>query len=368
MGSVHPYTLKSGAKRYLVSYRGADNRQVMKRGFVRKKDAEDFEASVTVAKRDGVLVAPSKGRRTVDDVGEAWLKSQKPVMKPSAWRSLESAWRVHVRPKWGRRAVGGIEQDEVQDWVSDLAAKKSATTVLRAHGVLVAILDRAKLPVNKARGVTLPRKTDKPRVYLTHAQVTRLAEESTQPDLVYFLAYTGLRWGEATGLRVKHVDVERRRVTVEENAVMVNGEVIVGTPKTHERRSVPYPRFLAPVMEARTKDRSRDALVFHMGARHMNLPNSQNGWLQAAVDRLQAADVKAAEERGDVDCDVFPRVTPHDFRHTAASLAISAGANVKAVQRMLGHKTAAMTLDTYGALFEDDLDDVADALDRARLL
>lgn len=58
-------------------------------------------------------------------------------------------------------------------------------------------------------------------------------------------------------------------------------------------------------------------------------------------------------------------MTPHDLRHTAASLAISAGANVKAVQRMLGHASAAMTLDTYADLFDDDLDNVADALDRA---
>ena len=51
--------------------------------------------------------------------------------------------------------------------------------------------------------------------------------------------------------------------------------------------------------------------------------------------------------------------------HTAASLAISAGANVKAVQTMLGHKSAALTLDTYADLFPDDLEAVADALDEA---
>ena len=61
------------------------------------------------------------------------------------------------------------------------------------------------------------------------------------------------------------------------------------------------------------------------------------------------------------------RLTPHDLRHTAASLAVSSGANVKAVQRMLGHKSAAMTLDTYADLFEDDLDAVAERIDeRAR--
>jgi len=56
---------------------------------------------------------------------------------------------------------------------------------------------------------------------------------------------------------------------------------------------------------------------------------------------------------------------PHEMRHTEASLAISAGANVKAVQRMLGHASAAVTLDVYSDLFDSDLDPVSAALDVA---
>nr|WP_309617846.1 integrase [Salinibacterium sp.] len=53
------------------------------------------------------------------------------------------------------------------------------------------------------------------------------------------------------------------------------------------------------------------------------------------------------------------------MRHTAASLAISAGANVKAVQRRLGHASAAVTFDVYSDLFDSDLDAVSAALDEA---
>lgn len=69
---------------------------------------------------------------------------------------------------------------------------------------------------------------------------------------------------------------------------------------------------------------------------------------------------KSALDRAGLD-----PMTVHDLRHTAASLAVSAGANVKAVQRMLGHASAAMTLDVYADLFDDDLDAVAEALDGA---
>ena len=75
-----------------------------------------------------------------------------------------------------------------------------------------------------------------------------------------------------------------------------------------------------------------------------------------------------AVQKCQTDDDTFPSITPHDLRHTAASLAVSAGANVKAVQRMLGHAKASMTLDVYADLFDEDLDSVAVHLTRARSL
>ena len=62
----------------------------------------------------------------------------------------------------------------------------------------------------------------------------------------------------------------------------------------------------------------------------------------------------------------MPGLHPHELRHTAASLAIASGADVKVVQTMLGHASAAMTLDQYGHLFGDRLDEVADAMAAAR--
>ena len=82
----------------------------------------------------------------------------------------------------------------------------------------------------------------------------------------------------------------------------------------------------------------------------------KRGFLTKAEAEQLAATLDVAE---------LPQLTPHDLRHTAASLAVSAGANVKAVQKMLGHASAAMTLDVYADLFDDDLDAVAVALDHA---
>lgn len=92
-----------------------------------------------------------------------------------------------------------------------------------------------------------------------------------------------------------------------------------------------------------------EGLLFGDGVHHMR-NSGEKGWFANAVRRAQEVDPS------------IPRVTPHDLCHTAASLVISSGANVKAVQRMLGHAFAAMTLETYADLFDDDLDAVASRL------
>lgn len=125
----------------------------------------------------------------------------------------------------------------------------------------------------------------------------------------------------------------------------VNGRAVFGTPKTHQRRSVPFPRFLVDPLSEQITGRS-DELVF---------TSPEGGVLRDNNFRRRAFD-RAAES---VD---LRGLTPHELRHTAASLAVAEGANVKAIQRMLGHASAAMTLDVYADLFEDDLDQVADCL------
>ncbi|WP_162787000.1 tyrosine-type recombinase/integrase, partial [Janibacter anophelis] len=284
----------------------------------------------------------------------------KAAVKPSTFHSDESAWRVHVEPRWGHRPVGSIKHSEVGAWIAELSDVRSATTVKRVHGVLAAILDSAvrdrRISTNPAREVKTPRKVSKPRPYLTHRQVERLATASKYPDFVRFLVCTGLRWGEAVAIRVKYVDRKRRRVQIEENAVEINGHFVLGTPKDHERRTVPYPPFLDEAIDAAVAGKDVDDLLWpaERGGGYLRAGNRQSGWFTGAVARARA------EDRD------MPRVSPHDLRHSSASLAISAGANVKAVQRMLGHASAAMTLDVYTDLFEDDLDSVAEALSRQR--
>ncbi|MGZ4444439.1 MAG: tyrosine-type recombinase/integrase, partial [Nocardioidaceae bacterium] len=122
-------------------------------------------------------------------------------------------------------------------------------------------------------------------------------------------------------------------------------------PKNHERREVPVPRFLVDELAVHVAGKPADALLF--GGEKAGAPMRSRTFQRAVLDEAAAA----------VGLD---GLTPHMLRHTAASLAIAAGADVKVVQQMLGHKSATMTLDLYGHLFPDRLDTVADAMDAAR--
>jgi integrase len=183
--------------------------------------------------------------------------------------------------------------------------------VIRAHHVLSSILSdavRGRLLVsNPAAGVKLPRKTRKRPLYLSHGQVAELAAAAGEHEpLVLQLAYTGLRWGEAFGLRVGDLDMLRRGATVVEDAVQTGSEIFVGTAKGHKQRSVPLPEFPLPYLACQCEGKGRDDLLFSgADGRHLRRPHTKSGWF-----------IRAVAESG------VPRTTPHDLGHTAASLAV----------------------------------------------
>jgi len=355
MATISKYQTASGGTFYRVRYRTPGRGQTDKRGFKTKRDAEAFANSVEVTKARGEYVAPSLGRVTVGELGAAWLARKQGHMKPSGYRSYENAWRVYVEPRWRAAKLADIRYTAVQAWVAELSKKLSASRVITIYSVLAGILDDAArdrlIAANPSRGVSLPRRSRRPNVYLTPDQLRRLAIESGRyGSLVLLLGTVGLRWGEAAALRVSDVDFLRRRLVLHENAVAVGGRTHVGTLKTGHSRSVALPAFVVDELAATCVGKGRDELIWPAQEGGYLAPPTTKSWLAGAVERCQKADK------------TFPRITAHALRHTAASLAVSAGANVKVVQRMLGHTSAAMTLDVYADLFDDDFTQVADKL------
>lgn len=315
--------------------------------------------------RRGEWTDPALGKVTVADLVDKWYSTL--TVKPSTRFAYERIVMTIILPRWGNVRLDKIATSDVRAWIAGLtrpSGRKAGPSLARkTHGVFSQMLDLAvmdgRLPRNPARPTAgtrgfLPRLTKtQDRTYLSDQQLHTLATEcGDYRTFILFLGYTGLRWGEATALRVRDVNPLLGRVTVARAVAEVGGELVWGLPKSHAARTVPVPAFLRDGLTVAMGGKGLDDLVFTSptGAVLRNR-NFTSRVLAAASRRAGLAEA----------------VTPHDLRHTAASLAIASGANVKAVQRMLGHGSAALTLDTYAGLFADDLDDVAERLNERAL-
>ena len=203
-------------------------------------------------------------------------------------------------------------------------------------------------------GVTLPRSERSPSalVPLTVEQVHQIADAvpSYYRGLVLTSAGLGLRQGEACGLTVDRIDFLRGHVRIDRQLISPPdaGPVVFGPPKTpSSKRVITLPDSVREVSAAHLAEfgEGPDRLVFTSGT---GSSLRRSVWSKA---------YKAAANSVGIDS------TTHDLRHHCASVLISSGVSIKAVQRYLGHKNASETLDTYGHLMPGDDDRVRAAID-----
>ncbi|MCK7662001.1 site-specific integrase [Corynebacterium antarcticum] len=354
MASIKQYKTAKGTA-WRVQYRSPDGRARTKQGFRTKGEATSWAASNTVAADTGTWIDPRAGKRTIGEIGDQLLE-HRTHLKPSSLAKQQAVWKS-IRPKWGDRQVGTIRPSEIREWIAGL--ELSASQIQQYHALLAQILDAAvadhMIPANPARGVKLPRRPAPKKVYLTIPQLRMLADECPRhAPIVWVLGTVGLRWGELAGLQVGDIDFLRGRIHIRRNAVQVGREVIVGTPKTHLCRTVAVTPFVLDMLEPLTRGKTQTDWIWTAKDGGPMKNTGSTSWLSRAVKRIQ--------ETKDPN---FPHVTAHSLRHVAAGIMVSSGANVKVVQRQLGHASAAMTLDTYADLFDGDLDEVAGAMNEA---
>ncbi len=340
-----------------VDESGAERTKV----FHRKADATGYLNKLAADVQRGDYIDPRKSAETFGTVAEAWYQT-KTHRKPKTLVGYRSLLDTIVLPRWGDVKLKDIDHQAYTTWLGSLSVDGSqrgtalsASRVTQAHQLVGAVLKFAQRSGKIAKNVALelersrdlPQPTERERRYLTHVELLELAKATGRFEtLTLVLGYCGLRFGEAAALRRKHVG--DGVLTIRASATHVAGQGIVeASTKTRRARHVPVPGPVWERLKAELPD-DPNALVF---------PRERGGLLPN--EEYRRAFNKACAEVG------IEGLVPHGLRHTTASLAISAGANVKVVQRMLGHATAAMTLDLYGHLLDDDLAGVADALGKA---
>jgi integrase len=322
--------------------------------FDRRADAERWLTGQQSKIARGEWTDPVMARVTVAVWGEDWLKAKAPTLKVSTRESYRSLWTTCILPVWSSVRLSDVSHQDVAAWVGRLSTTVGASRCRKAailfSGMLAAAVRDQRISRNPCDGVSLPRLTAKAQRFLNHTELQQLADQAgPYRVMVLVLGWAGLRFGECAALRVADVDLLRRRLRVKASMSEINGHMIWSTPKTHQSRDVPIGRFLAELLAVEIAGKTPTDLLFSSPEGE---PVRLSNWRRRVFDPAVAATGLAP-------------LTPHDLRHTAASLAVASGAKVKHVQRMLGHASAAMTLDVYAGLFDDDLDQLTDRQDAA---
>ena len=336
-------------RHYRVMYRDRTGRQAV-RHFSRFEDAKRFKGIVT-GKRPHDVAA---GRRTLAQVYEAQGATRRYAAETLMVR--EVSWRYLER--WADARISEITPTFVDNILQTVTAPvmrgkvKALLSVLFAYAIEQGWAEtnpavRPRKRRTRAEILTERGNGGETKRYLDHDELAGLL--AVLPEryraLVELMARIGLRPGEAYALRVGKFDPKTRTLDIDTS---VSGFTKTGEPRTLLLPSV-IAKMLADHIEAYSDPGDPDALVFPTDAGTMIAPDNFRR-------RTFATAAKKAKIEG---------ISPNTCRHTAASFAISTGANVYDVQRMLGHARPSITMDVYGSLWKDQHERFIRRYDRA---
>lgn len=351
--SITKYLTSSGEPRWRVEWR-VPGRIKRRKVFRSAAEARAFEAEVIASHSRGIIVDPKRGAAiTIEYAYQRWLASRADLTE-KVRRGYMDCYRLAVQPHFGVWSVAQVDRHSVQAWVNGMADEVGPRTLRWRHSVLRMVLayalDEGWIVRNPCASTTFPPLRERDHVYLTAAEVDQLATLcGPQGDVVTVLAFTGLRWGELTGLPVSDVDLTARRIRVRRSITAVGGRLVEGAPKSKAGvRTVPIPMKVVDLLKTRIGGRAGGEPAF----------TSPNGGLLRRENWVR--DVAWAQRKKQLG---RPDLRIHDLRHTYASLARSAGADLRLLQKTLGHASITVTAHTYADLYDHDLDAVADALD-----
>ena len=336
-----------------------ERRRETKVGFATQKQCQAAMNKLLVAVEQHAYAAPTKAS-VREYLTKEWLPAVKATIRPSTYNSYVQHVECHIAPHIGSVKLAKLSGSQVNALYAELAetGKKdgktglSPMTIHHVHSCLHKAckdavrwghisrnpLDAADPPRKKGDGTREMRTWTKEQL---KAFLESVADERLSP-LWHTIAMTGMRRGEAIGLRWSDVDLENGRLSVRRALIPINREVVVSEPKTIKGRRVialdPGTVEVLKGQASRQLDEQKKwdeawvetGLVFTLENGAALDPESVSRYWRQAVKKA-----------------MLPTIRLHDLRHTHATLALQAGVHPKVVSERLGHATVSITLDTY---------------------
>jgi len=307
------------------------------------------------------LAPPAPPRTRADmpfgDWMEHWYETySKPAARPGTRRIYESYLRLYISPGLGHIPLNRLTAKDMQQffvWLktegradqSDGKTGLADSQLCNIHSLCRRALEKAVsgnlIPQNPASGCKLPPARKGEMNLLSRESMQKLliqAKEEKYYELFLLEFATGLRLGKLTALQWEDLNLTTGELRISEQAVVIGSEVVVTEPRTKAavRTLLLPPKVLEVFREYRNRNPSR--WLFPS-------PKKEDSPLLPSVVRQRLH--RLLDHAG---CE---RVRFHDLRHTFATNALAHGMDIKTLSTILGHVSAATTLNTYSHITEE---------------
>ena len=350
--------------RYTVGHDPGTGKQIQRSVYgATQKEVRQKLAQAVAALDSGTYTAPNKV--TVSQWMEEWLTTFcAGKVKPLTYRSYEGIIKNHINPAIGAvelQAVKGIHVQRLYNTMTKagLSGKTVKNTAAVLHKALSVAVKQGIISANPCDAAELP-KTEKHEITpLTDKEIPLFLaaiEGSPMRNAYALCLFAGLREGECLGLSWKQVDFERGRLTISQQLQREKGKghYIAPTTKSGKTRTIEPPAIAFEYLQAeRAKQRENRLKAGPAWNNPEDLVFTNEAGTSYSVPAFYRRFKAIAASIG------RPDARPHDLRHTAATVAIASGADVKSVQDLLGHATASFTLNVYAHTSEQMMRDTA---------
>ncbi len=333
-------------------------RQKWHGGYRTKREAEAALAEMVSNINRGTYV--EKSRQTVSEFVTEWLAAIEPTVRPATHYSYARNLRLHVLPYLGSALLIAVDAGTLNGLYAQLLAEGrknheggglSPRSVRYVHTIVHRVLKDAvkwgRLARNPAGAADPPRTASSGSAMATWTgEELRSFLAGTSADRLYaaylLLATTGMRRGEALGLRWTDLNLEAGQASVRQTVIAVHHVVQLGTPKTAKgRRTVSLDAVTVTALREHRKRQAAERLQMGAGWHDLDLVFPRIDGTPLHPERFSRSFNDRVRQLG------LPRIRLHDLRHGWATLALSAGVHPKVVQERLGHANISITLDTY---------------------
>lgn len=343
--------------RWEARYTAPDGRQHSVFGKTQREASAKLKAALQQVDA-GSWIEPSK--MTVGDWLDVWLRDYLNHTTGRTKETYECAVNKWFKPTFGNVRLASFTEMHVRRMVSDMErAGRKPYTVQHHCAILSAAMEQAihskLIRENPVKLVKLKRRNTAVDIHIVdRLQIPAFvaaAEKTDFPNELIFMLFSGLRVGELRGLRWEDVDLEAGTINVQRQLHATAHKMQFAPPKNGEQRVI----HLAPEAVAILKRQRRRQIEQKLAAGDKWIENTltsglvfrqDNGRVHSELSIYKQVKIAGAEIG-------MPDLHPHDLRHSYAVAALRSGADIKAVQHNLGHKSAKMTMDVYAKYTED---------------